>query len=212
MSWKNETLALINKLKVLVNSSKKFLPLILFVVLAWFLLEGLGKDPKKLPSPLIGKSFPNLEVEDFHSGEKYFTQNKLNNKISLVNVWASWCLTCHAEHKMLIKIAKTNTVQMVGINYKDKKKLSSCVRADRDHTNFGDCFLSMLGNPFDFVIFDELGSLGLELGVYRVPETFLVDDKGVIVFKHLGEVTPNVWQNEILPLINKLKILANSNN
>ena len=183
----------------------KFLPLALFIVLAWFLLEGLGKDPKKLPSPLIGKAFPNLEVEDFHTGEKFFTKDRLKDKFSLVNVWASWCATCHVEHRMLIKIAKTNIVQMVGINYKDKKKLSRCVEVDRDQTNFGDCFLSMRGNPFDFVIFDELGKLGLELGVYRVPETFLINDKGVIVFKHLGEVTQKLWDEEMLPLINPLK-------
>ncbi|HIB28466.1 MAG TPA: DsbE family thiol:disulfide interchange protein, partial [Candidatus Thioglobus sp.] len=97
----------------------KFLPLVLFVVLAWFLLDGLGKDPKKLPSPLIGKSFPNLEVEDFYSGERYFTQSKLKNKISLVNVWASWCVTCRAEHKVLNDIAATSDLYMIGINYKD---------------------------------------------------------------------------------------------
>jgi len=183
----------------------KFLPLALFVALAGFLYVGLGLDPKKLDSPLIGKSFPSLEVEDFDIGEKFFIQDKLKGKFSLVNVWASWCATCHVEHKMLIKIAKTNTLQMVGINYKDKKKLSSCIETDRDHTNFGDCFLSMRGNPFDFVVFDELGRLGLELGVYRVPETFLVNDKGVIVFKHLGEVTQELWDEEMLPLINSLK-------
>ena len=156
----------------------KFLPLALFVVLAYFLLDGLGRDTKKLPSPLIGKNFPNIEVVDFHTGEKFFTQDRLKDKFSLVNVWASWCATCHVEHQMLINIAKSNSVQMMGINYKDKKKSSTCVEA---------------------------GKLGLELGVYRVPETFLVNDKGVIIFKHLGEVTPSIWKNDILPLINPLK-------
>ena len=84
----------------------KFLPLALFVLLAYFLLDGLGRDTKKLPSPLIGKTFPNLEVLDFHTGEKYLTQDKLKGKVSLVNVWASWCVTCRAEHEMLNKITK----------------------------------------------------------------------------------------------------------
>jgi cytochrome c biogenesis protein CcmG/thiol:disulfide interchange protein DsbE len=170
----------------------KFLPLALFVLLAYFLLDGLGRDTKKLPSPLIGKTFPNLEVLDFHTGEKYLTQDKLKGKVSLVNVWASWCVTCRAEHEMLNKITKTSTLQMVGINYKDTKEE-------------GQRFLDILGNPFDFVIFDQQGRLGLELGVYATPETFIIDQKGVIRFKHIGEINPRIWQNDILPLINQLK-------
>jgi len=171
----------------------KFLPLVMFVVLAWFLLDGLGRDTKKLPSPLIGKTFPNLEVVDFHTGELYLTQDKLKDKISLVNVWASWCVTCRAEHKMLNDIAATSDLHMVGVNYKDTKKE-------------GARFLDILGNPFKFVIFDQQGKLGLELGVYATPETFIIDQKGVIRFKHIGEITASICQDEIFPLINKLKI------
>lgn len=171
----------------------KFLPLGLFVVLVGFLYVGLGLDPKKLPSPLIGKSFPDMEVEDFHTGEKYSTQDKLKTKISLVNVWASWCATCRAEHEMLMKIAKTNAVQMMGINYKDTKK---------DGTKF----IDVLGNPYNLVIFDQLGKLGLELGVYATPETFLVDQDGIIRFKRIGEMTGRIWEKEVLPLVNQLKI------
>ncbi len=171
----------------------KFIPLALFVVLVGFLYIGLGLDPKKLPSPLIGKAFPNIEVEDFHTGEKYLTQDKLKNKISLVNVWASWCVTCRAEHEMLMKIAKQNTVQMVGINYKDTKK-------------DGNKFIDILGNPYHFVVFDQLGKLGLELGVYATPETFLVDQDGIIRFKRIGEMTQSIWQKEVLPLVKQLKI------
>jgi len=171
----------------------KFIPLALFVVLAVFLYVGLDLDPKKLPSPLIGKTFPNLEVNDFHTGERYFTQDKLKNKVSLINVWASWCVTCRAEHELLNNIAKTNKLQMVGINYKDTKKE-------------GARFLDILGNPFDFVIFDQQGKLGLELGVYATPETFITDKNGVIRFKHIGEITPRIWQTEILPLVEQLEI------
>ena len=179
----------------------KFIPLGFFVILAGFLYLGLDLDPKKLPSPLIGKQFPVIEVEDFHTQQKFVTKDRLNTGYSLVNVWASWCATCHVEHKMLMNIAKTGIVQMVGVNYKDNKKQSNCVEADRDHTNYGDCFLKLGGNPFDYVIYDKSGMLGLELGVYRVPETFLVDDKGVIIYKYLGEITPTIWENEIRPLI-----------
>lgn len=188
----------------------KFLPLVLFVILAWFLYDGLGRNTQKLPSPLIGQTFPNIEVEDFYTGEKYASLDKLKNHISLVNVWASWCVTCHVEHSMLNKISKTNLVQMVGINYKDNamfsstlrgKKSQKCSYETRDDTKFGDCFLSMRGNPFEVIIFDEFGKLGLELGVYRVPETFLINQKGVIIYKHLGEITPFIWENEIKPLV-----------
>ncbi|MBA5249392.1 Cytochrome c-type biogenesis protein CcmG/DsbE, thiol:disulfide oxidoreductase [hydrothermal vent metagenome] len=170
----------------------KFLPLIIFVVLAWFLYNGLGRDTKKLPSPLIGKTFPNLEVEDFQTGDKYYLQEKLKNKVSLVNVWASWCVTCRAEHRMLNDIAKTKSVQMIGINYKDTKKK-------------GEHFLRILGNPYDFIVFDEQGKLGLELGVYATPETFIVDKNGIIQFKRIGEIIPQIWQEEMLPLINQLQ-------
>ncbi len=170
----------------------KFIPLVVFVVLVWFLYDGLGRDTKKLPSPLIGKTFPNIEVEDFRTGEKYQLHDKLKNKLSLVNVWASWCVTCRAEHQMLNDIAKQNIVQMVGVNYKDTKKEA-------------DYFLKRLGNPFDFIIFDKQGNLGLEIGVYATPETFIVDGSGVIRFKHIGEITTSIWQTEILPLISKLK-------
>ncbi len=170
----------------------KFLPLVIFVVLAWFLYDGLGRDTKKLPSPLIGKAFPSLEVEDFQTREKYQLQSRLKNKVSLVNVWASWCVTCRAEHQMLKKIAKVSSVKMVGVNYKDTKKE-------------GKRFLKILGNPFDFIVFDDKGKLGLELGVYATPETFIVDKDGVIQFKRIGEITPQIWQEQMLPLIDKLQ-------
>lgn len=172
---------------------KKFLPLTLFMVLVVFLYVGLGLDPKKLPSPLIDKPFPNLNVEDFASKQNYLMQNKLKNQVSLVNVWASWCITCRAEHQMLHHIAQTNKVQMIGVNYKDSKKQ-------------GEHFLQTLGNPFAFIVFDNLGKLGLELGVYATPETFLVDKQGIIRFKHIGSITPYIWQNKLLPLISKLAI------
>ncbi len=171
---------------------KKFIPLVLFVVLAVFLYIGLEHDPKKLPSPLIGKTFPNLQVEDFNTAEIYTIQDKLQGKISLVNVWSSWCVTCRAEHEMLMQIAKTNSLQILGINYKDTKK-------------DGNIFLTKLGNPYDSIVFDQLGKLGLELGVYATPETFIIDQQGIIRFKRIGELTTRIWERQILPLISQLK-------
>ncbi len=169
----------------------KFVPLVLFVILVGFLYIGLDLDPKKLPSPLIGKEFPNLEVEDFDSGTRYYTSDKTQDKISLVNVWASWCVTCRAEHEMLNEIAKTNKVQMIGVNYKDTK-------------NAANRYLDILHNPYDIIIFDPLGSLGLELGVYATPETFIVDQKGLIRYKRIGQMTKKIWNEEVIPIINQL--------
>jgi len=169
----------------------KFVPLVLFVILVGFLYIGLDLDPKKLPSPLIGKEFPNLEVEDFYNGTRYYTSDKTQDKISLVNVWASWCVTCRAEHEMLNEIAKTNKVQMIGVNYKDTK-------------NAANRYLDILHNPYDIIIFDPLGSLGLELGVYATPETFIVDQKGLIRYKRIGQMTKKIWNEEVVPIINEL--------
>lgn len=174
------------------------LPLVAFVILAWFLFDGLGRDTKKLPSPLIGKSFPNLEVEDFNTYKHYTTQSQLAGNITLVNVWASWCVTCRAEHQMLMEIAQSSQVKMLGVNYKDSRKE-------------GQFFLDRLGNPYEQIIFDEQGKLGLELGVYATPETFLIDSQGIIRFKRIGQLTPKIWKTQILPLIQQLKISAKTN-
>jgi cytochrome c biogenesis protein CcmG/thiol:disulfide interchange protein DsbE len=170
----------------------KFLPLAVFIVLAWFLYDGLGRDTKKLPSPLIGKTFPNLEVNDFFTGEKYLMHDKLKGGVSLVNVWASWCVTCRAEHQILMGIASGKEIQMLGVNYKDTREN-------------GSIFLDRLGDPYDEIIFDKDGKLGLELGVYATPETFLVDNNGIIRFKLVGQLTNKIWKTDIYPLIQQLK-------
>ena len=167
---------------------KKFIPLIIFVSLIVFLYSSIDLNNKKLPSPLVDKPFPNIEVEDFYLGEKYFIQDKLKNELSFVNVWASWCPVCRIEHDVFNYIAQTNSVQMIGINYKDEKK--DAIK-----------FLDELGDPFNHIIFDKNGKLGLELGVYATPETFIVDKEGIIIFKHIGEITWPLWDNVIYPLI-----------
>jgi len=99
----------------------KFIPLLLFFILAWFFYDGLGRDTKTLPSPLIGKVFPSMQVEDFNTQEKYDLSDKMKGSISLVNVWASWCVTCREEHQSLLEIANTNNIKMIGVNYKDSQ-------------------------------------------------------------------------------------------
>jgi cytochrome c biogenesis protein CcmG/thiol:disulfide interchange protein DsbE len=170
---------------------KKILPLTLFIVLAGFLYLSLDSNPHKLPSPLVGKAFPAVSGNELFSGETIKLNDLfINEKFSLVNVWASWCVTCRAEHTVIMKIAKIENLQMIGINYKD-------VNADAKK------YLEMLGNPFDVIVFDPEGKIGLELGVYATPETFLVDREGLIVYKHIGEINDQVWKENFIPLINK---------
>jgi len=169
---------------------KKFIPLILFLFIAVFLYFSLNSNSSKLPSPLLGKMFPNIEAKDFYSDESVLLTDLFSDNISLVNVWASWCVTCRQEHQMMMKIAKNNNLQLIGINYKD-------TRAD------GERYLEVMGNPFDVIVFDPSGKIGLDLGVYATPETFLVNQQGVILFKHIGAIDSKVWEEDFIPYIKK---------
>ena len=170
---------------------KKVLPLTLFIILAGFLYLSLESNPSKLPSPLVGKIFPSVSGAEIFSGEPIKLNDLfINEKFSLVNVWASWCVTCRAEHTAIMKIAKNENLQVIGINYKD-------VYADAKN------YLEILGNPFDVIVFDPEGKIGLELGVYATPETFLVDRDGLIIYKHIGEINNQVWKENFIHLIKK---------
>ena len=169
---------------------KKLIPLILFFVIAVLLYFSLNSNSSKLPSPLLGKMFPNIEAKDFYSNEVVLLTNQFSDNMSLVNVWASWCVTCRQEHQMMMKIANNKDLQLIGINYKD-------TRTD------GEKFLEMMGNPFDIIIFDPNGKIGLDLGVYATPETFLVNQQGVILYKHIGAIDSKVWEEGFIPHIKK---------
>ena len=179
-------------------SLAKYIPLIIFIVISVFLALSIldqlenknsnNPNQKDLPSPFIGKNFPEIQVEDFYTGEVISMRDNFGNNVALVNVWASWCTTCRAEHQMLIDIAKDNSLKLIGINYKDKKEDANKM-------------LETTGNPYDLVVFDPEGKIGLELGIYAIPETFLVNQQGVIIHKHIGEVTQQVWLRDFLPLI-----------
>ena len=168
---------------------KKILPLLVFLVVGVFLFLSLNSDPNKLPSPLIGKKFPIIEGTDFYSNETVKLNDLMDNKLSLVNLWASWCVTCRKEHQVIMNIAKNTNLKLIGINYKDTK-------------NDGGEYLKVMGNPFDEIVFDPNGEIGMELGVYATPETFLISREGLIIHKHIGEITKEIWNENFLPLIN----------
>ena len=169
---------------------KKLIPLILFVVIVVFLYFSLNSASSKLPSPLLGKMFPNIEAQDFYSDESVLLTDLFSDNMSLVNVWASWCVSCRQEHQMMMKIANNKDLQLIGINYKD-------TRAD------GEKYLEVMGNPFDVIVFDPSGKIGLNLGVYATPETFLVNQQGVILYKHIGAIDSKIWEEGFIPHIKK---------
>ena len=168
---------------------KKILPLLVFLVVGVFLFLSLNSDPNKLPSPLVGKKFPIIEGTDFYSNETVKLNDLMDNNLALVNVWASWCVTCRKEHQVIMNIATNNNLKLIGINYKDTK-------------SDGREYLKVMGNPFDEIVFDPNGEIGMELGVYATPETFLISKEGLIIHKHVGEITKEIWNENFLPLIN----------
>lgn len=170
---------------------KLFLPVIVFFVLAVVFYSMLSKDydPQDLPSALLGKQVPSFRLPDLHTGEM-LTENDLPKQAYLLNVWATWCISCRVEHPFLNKL-KQQGVVIVGLDYKDDK-----VKALK--------WLKDLHDPYTQVIFDEKGTMGLDLGVYGAPETFLVDEDGTIHYKHVGVVDTKFWQETLQPLYNSL--------
>lgn len=158
-----------------------FFPLALFIGLALFLLRGLDLDPQELPSALIDKPWPAFSLAS-HEG-KTVTQADLTGAKTLVNVWATWCITCRVEHPFLMQL-QAEGVRMVGLNYKDQT-------ADARR------WLTEKGNPFVFNAIDADGKLGIELGVFGAPETYFVDRNGIIKYKHVGEINQRVWDDKL---------------
>lgn len=177
------------------NKKILFIPLILFLLLAAALLWQLsrnadGDDPTRLESALIGKPVPVFKLESLFQPGKTYDQHVLTDgKPILLNVWATWCPTCHAEHQYLNTLAGQG-VRVVGLNYKDDR-------------NKAINWLNTLGNPYALSLFDGNGMLGLDLGVYGAPETFLIDGKGIIRYRHAGDMNERVWQQELKPLWQK---------
>ncbi len=171
---------------------KYIIPFILFIVMAVFLAVGLKLKPSEIPSPFIGKPAPSFSAPKLEAPEQTLTPADLKGKVWLFNVWASWCVSCRAEHPVLNQLAGQQAVTIVGLNYKDNP---------RDAENW----LDKLGNPYNVSIMDRDGRIGIDWGVYGVPETFVVDKKGVIRHKFTGPVTPEDIQQVLLPLIAQLQ-------
>jgi len=167
------------------------IPLAIFAVVVGFLFVGLGLRPSEVPSPLIGKPAPAFDLAQLHAPGERFTVADMKGKVWLLNVWASWCVSCREEHPFLMEIAKQGSVPIVGLNYKDQRENALA-------------WLTQFGNPYQLSVVDAQGRTGIDFGVYGVPETFLIDRDGVIRYKQIGPLTPEAWQQNILPLVKKL--------
>lgn len=168
-------------------------PLGMFAALVAFLWVGLGKDPSLVPSPLIGKPAPAFRVAQLHDANSQIGNADMLGKVWLLNVWASWCASCRHEHPLFMELARARLVPIYGLNYKDKRE---------DGVNW----LSQLGDPYVVSAFDLDGRVGIDYGVYGVPETYVIDRQGIIRYKHVGPVTMEALQTKILPLVKELEI------
>ena len=170
---------------------KFLLPMGIFLVLVVFLGIGLRLDPKEVPSPLIGKPAPAFALARLDKPEQKIGRDDLLGKVWMLNVWASWCVACRQEHPLLVEFAKAKILPIYGLNYKDKPAA-------------GRKWLADFGNPYTASLSDLDGRVGIDFGVYGVPETFIIDRQGMVRFKHIGPVTPEVLRTQIEPLVRKL--------
>ncbi len=167
------------------------LPLGIFILLVVLLAFGLTQDPKKVPSPLIDKEAPAFTLPKLSNQAEKFSPADMKGKVWILNVWASWCVSCRAEHEIIKRLAKMQMVDIVGLNYKDEV-------AD------GASWLQRYGNPYIFSVVDLDGRVGIDWGVYGVPETFIIGKDGLIKYKHIGSVTAQSLQDEIIPRLKAL--------
>ena len=168
------------------------MPLAVFLALAGLLYKGLSLDPRKVPSPLIDKPAPAFSLTRLNDPQAILGSEDLKGKVSLFNVWATWCVACRSAHPVLMQLAESGRVAIYGLNYKDDREKAKS-------------WLVRYGDPYIANAFDSDGRVGIDWGVYGTPETFIVDQQGIIRHKHIGPLTVDVLRDEILPLVEKLK-------
>jgi cytochrome c biogenesis protein CcmG/thiol:disulfide interchange protein DsbE len=166
-----------------------------FFLLVALLGVGLTLDPREVPSPLVGKPAPVFELPQLHEPDKHFGPADMRGRVWMLNVWASWCVSCRQEHPVLMDLARSGVLPIYGLNYKDDRAA-------------GMAWLQQFGNPYQLSAFDFKGQVGIDYGVYGVPETYLIDKRGVIRYKQIGIVTPEIVQTKLLPLVKQLEAEA----
>ncbi len=172
--------------------AKFLIPLLLFLVIAGFLGVGLVLDPKEVPSPLVGKPAPELSLPALDNPGRIVTTEEFLGKPWMLNVWATWCVSCRAEHRVLVDMSRHTDIPVVGLDYKDDAEAAKQ-------------WLRQLGNPYVVTAFDEKGRIAIDWGVYGTPETYLIDKKGIIRYKQIGPINVEILETKILPLIKQLQ-------
>ncbi len=168
------------------------LPLVIFAVVVGFLAVGLTLNPREVPSPLVGKSAPDFSLPQLYEQEKVFSPDELRGKVWLLNFWASWCSGCKTEHPVLMQLAQSGAVPIYGMDYKDRREEAVT-------------WLREWGNPYPVIGVDESGRVGIDYGVYGIPETYVIDKAGVIRYKQIGPLNDDTVKEKILPLVRELQ-------
>jgi cytochrome c biogenesis protein CcmG/thiol:disulfide interchange protein DsbE len=173
-------------------NKKLLIPLAVFVVLTGFLFAGLWRDPREVPSPLIDKPAPQFSLAQLADPGTKLGTTDMKGQVWLLNVWASWCVSCREEHPLLVELGKAKIVPIIGLNYKDESAP-------------GKQWLAQNGDPYTTSVVDRDGRVGIDFGVYGVPETFVIDKGGTIRYKQIGPITPEALEKKILPLVRELQ-------
>jgi len=171
---------------------RALIPLGLFLLIGLAFAIGLTKDPRNLPSEMIDRPFPAFELTELYDETEILNENMVKGQVSLINVFGSWCVACNVEHPVLMEIGKRDEVNLIGMDWRDER-----VKAKR--------WLAQRGNPYRTVIFDNESVLAIKLGVTGAPESFITDKAGNIRYKHVGVITPEIWKNDLRPIINSLQ-------
>ncbi len=171
---------------------RALLPLGLFLLIGLAFAVGLTKDPRNLPSEMIDRAFPEFELTELYDETKILTADMFTGQVSLINIFGSWCVACNVEHPVLMNIEKSGEVNLVGMDWRDER-----AKAKR--------WLAQRGDPYTKVIFDNESVLAIKLGVTGAPESFITDKAGHIRYKHVGIITPEIWERELRPLIKSLQ-------
>jgi cytochrome c biogenesis protein CcmG/thiol:disulfide interchange protein DsbE len=191
------------------------LPLILFIALVLFLGIGLRLNPREVPSPFIGKPAPEFKLTQVRESGKTFSPQDFAGQVWLLNVWSSWCVSCREEHPVLVELAKTKAVPVVGLNYKelrgsgdiDMSKVDAATEKKLSLDRAG-AWLTSHGDPYTLSVLDLDGRVGIDYGVYGVPETFVIDKHGIVRMKYIGPLTSDIIKDKLLPLVQELNRAA----
>ena len=177
--------------------SRYLIPLIIFLALVGLLWKGLSINPRDIPSPLVGKPAPAFTLPQLYDEDKTVSPDDLKGKVWILNVWASWCVSCRAEHKVVTEFVNKDGIDVLGLNYKDY--------GTEEYGSAAKQWLAQFGNPYSKIAVDKTGRVGIDWGVYGVPESFVIDKKGIIRYKFTGPLKAEDIKNILIPLITTLR-------